>query len=365
MSGPPASLFQAEQALARGDAANALLLLNGRTEPAAVHLRAMALRRTGRLEEARAAFEQATDLAPGDRHLANNHANLLGQLGRFEEALALYDRALSLGPGYRDAAFNKALLLQRMERHAEALALLQALCDAAPADARAHSARGGVLRDMFRHEDAAVAYDRALALQANDPKALKGRAQVALEQGETDAPAFFQRAIVADPTDLGTLHGYAEALVLEGGADVPHLLEEVLAARPDWLDGHKLLMRVKAEAGDPDFANAMKAAAARRPDDPSMWMALAQALAGAERWDEALTALPPIESPNVRTMRAHYLAEGGDPEAALALLGSENRSEAGQLIAARALLRLRESKRAVAELEHAVTANPRSIAAWG
>ena len=366
MIGPGAGIAAAQRALASGDAEGAITLLAGLHDPPALHLRALALRRAGRLEEARRDFEAAAIAAPADPHLANNYANLLRQIGDREGALRHYDRALAGQPDYRDAAFNKALLLSDMDQDEAALALLDRLSAAQPGDARAHSARGAILRKLGRHPAAASAYDAALAAQPSLPTALKGRAQVALERGENDAAAYFERALAADSGDLDTIAGYVEALEAAGSAGGTVLLENVLGNRPEWIAGHILLARIRAEQGDPDWARQMQRQAASNPANREFARALAATLAAAEQWDAALAALPAEDDLGLTSMRAHYLSEAGDPAAALALIGPD--AGAGPMTAitaARAHLRLDDPLSAVAVLEGAVARDSGAIGAWG
>ena len=360
------ALSAAQRALAGGDTVRALALLGNLEDPAALHLRAVAYRRAGRLDEARGNFEAAVAAAPDDPVLANNFANLLRQMGAESEALRHYDRALALQPGYRDAAFNKALLLSSKGGAQGALALLDRLTAAEPGDARAQSARGAALRQLGRHAEAANAFEAALRTQPGLASALKGRAQIALERGESDAAARYRRAISADPSDLGALRGFAEALEAEGSEEASTVLEHVLAARPDWLEGHELLARIQAERGDADCTLHLREAVAREPANRALAVSHARILAAANRWEEALAALPRSDDPELALVRASMLAEAGQPTAALALLAARGlESPASAIPRARAHLRLGDAQAAARALERAVAADPSQIAAWG
>lgn len=360
------ALDAARRALAGGDSAAALRLLERREDPAALHLRALAERRAGRLEDARRTFTAALAMAPGDPELANNFANLLRQMDAQDEALRLYDRALVLRPGYRDATFNKALLLSQRGEDTAALGLLDKIVARHIADAPAHSARGTVLRQLGRHGDAAAAYDAALRAAPQLPTALRGRAQIALERGEADAAARFERALQAAPGDLELIYGYVEALEAGGDDRAAAVLEEVLAARPEWTAGHQLLARVRAERGDANWAAPLIAAAARRPGDRGLALAVADTLSHAERWNEALAILPPGEQRDLVIRRAHYLCESGAPADALALIADSAAAAAETaVIVARAHIRLGAPDRAAEVLERAVAAHPAAIGVWG
>lgn len=364
--GPAEVLSAAERALAGGDAARALALLGDLADPAALHLRAVAYRRAGRLEEARHGFAAALAAAPKDPFVANNFANLLRQMGAESEALRHYDHALALRPHYRDAAFNKALLLSAMGDPKGALTLLDRLTTAHPDDARAQSARGAALRQLGRHAEAAGAFDAALRAQPELASALKGRAQVALERGEEDAAARYRRAIAADPSDLGAVRGFAEALEAEGSEEATAILEQVLAARPDWIEGHELLARIQAERGDADCTRQMREALARDSGNHPLAVALAKTLTASGRWQEALAILPQSDQPDFAILRASLLCEAGDPAAALALIGQHGLTSPSSAIPeARAHLRLGDAQAAALVLERAVAADRSAIAAWG
>ncbi|WP_205958344.1 putative 2OG-Fe(II) oxygenase [Qipengyuania sediminis] len=356
----------ARHALAGGDNEAALRLLAQRQDPDALHLRALAQRRGGRLAEARATFAAARAAAPEDPEIANNYANLLAQLGAHEEALQLYDRALALHPRYRDAAFNKALLLARLGESAPALALLAEIVAQNPRDAPAQSARGTILRGLGRLDAAAAAYEAGLAAHGGLVTALKGRAQIALERGEDDAVDRFRRALRAAPGDPDLVHGYAEALEAAGGGEATGVLERVLETHPEWIAGQLLLARMKAERGDTDYTGGMRAAIAQRPDDRDLALAHAGTLAAGERWSEALSVLPPGDDAELATVKAHYLCEAGhaaEALSAIAVVGCATANAA--VIAARAHFRLGQPDKAAALLERAVDNEPGAMGAWG
>jgi hypothetical protein len=66
--------------------------------------------RDGRLELARACYEEAMRLRPDFAEAVNNLGNTLRDLGNLDEAQALFVRALALKPDYVDAHWNRALL---------------------------------------------------------------------------------------------------------------------------------------------------------------------------------------------------------------------------------------------------------------
>jgi tetratricopeptide (TPR) repeat protein len=223
-----------------------------------------------------------------------------------------------------------------------------------------------LLRSCFRHDDAADAFDAALRARPDLRTALSGRAQVALERGEPGAAERFRKALAAQPGEPSLLYGLAEALEAEGDAEGMRLVREGLAVQPGWIEGYKLLARMRAEAGDEDFTCEMREAAQRQPDNAPLRLALASTLAEAERWDEALAALDGLTDPHLAPVRAHYLSEGGRAEEALRLLEREAAPASAPtlIMAGRARIRTGDLPAAIAALEQAVALDPQSITAW-
>jgi tetratricopeptide (TPR) repeat protein len=367
-----AQMFAAAQsALAGGRPGDAVQLLDRLSrqiapDAAVVHLQALALKAAGRPADARAAFQQARRLAPRDAEIASNFANFLGQNGEAEAALGLYDAALSLQPSFRDARFNQAVLLQKLGRTAEALALVEQLCAANPADAQAESVRGSLLRSCFRHDAAAEAFDLSLRARPRLRTALIGRAQIALERGEADAASRFRQALAVDPDEPSLLFGLAEALEAEGDPAGITLVRDRLAAHPGWIEGHQLLARMRAEAGDEDFTSEMREAAGRQPADQPLRLALSRTLAEAEQWEEAAAALDGLPDPALVPLRAHYLSEAGRAQEALFLLDQAPVDASAPLFitVGRARIRTGDLAGAIEALEQAVALDPRSPGAW-
>ena len=167
----------------------------------ALFARAQALHQAGRLEEARALYEQV--LAADPRHAEALH--LLGYLwfqkGDAVRALDLIGRAVTLqpnNPGYR---YNRALILKETGRLEDAAADFREVARLQPTDVDAWSDLGEALLGLGRPEEALAAWDRAIALRPSpDLHANRG---VALRQlGRLDeALAAQDRALALKPAD--------------------------------------------------------------------------------------------------------------------------------------------------------------------
>jgi Tfp pilus assembly protein PilF len=363
----PAAIFaEAQQAFAGGNAGKALDALERlpgsfAAGPDVLHLRALALKRQRQLAAAGAAFEQALQAAPNDPQIANNFANLLKQTGALEAALVLYDRALAAQPNYRDARYNKGLTLQSLGRLEDSLGIFAALCEANASDARAQSARATVLLALERHE-------AALALQPGLAVPLHGRARLALECGEPDAIDRYRTALRISPGNLELVLGLAEALESDAYSEAVELLGEAVTLHPEWIAGFERLARMRAEAGEADFAAHYRTALDNRPGDSALTISFADVLAEAGRNAEALAALADAgDVPAVIGRRALYLGEIGDPERGLQQLIGLGEQAGSELGVTRARLALQAGEAELAEmvLERLVEAEPQSIHAWG
>jgi tetratricopeptide (TPR) repeat protein len=164
--------------------------------PLAAFERAMALHRSGRLDEADVIYRRILDAEPrhfdalhflgviagqrGDKETAvrlidealainprsapafSNRGNILKDLRRFADALASYDSALALQPDFADAFNNRGNALRALGRFDDALASYDRAIELRPDYSHAHYNRGNVLADLKRHDDAIASFDRAL-----------------------------------------------------------------------------------------------------------------------------------------------------------------------------------------------------------
>ncbi|MGD0849246.1 tetratricopeptide repeat protein, partial [Bradyrhizobium sp.] len=204
--------------------------------PEAEHVSAlgMALRRSGRLEDAAKAYDKAISLQPENAELWKDLATVLVDLNRPDEAFLGLQHALKLRPRYVDAANLCGLLLYRSGRNSEALdhfnlsievdpsqadalhlrALVhmnlarleeaeadnRASLQLNPADADTHNNLGTVLQKLGRYQESLACYDLAIALRPNFMLALKGKASSLVELRRTDeASACYARYLAHDP----------------------------------------------------------------------------------------------------------------------------------------------------------------------
>ena len=157
---------------------------------AAINL-GLTLKTLGRTDEALAHYKAAIAHHPDDHELFNNLGSVLWERRRFDAAIACFRRALAIRPGFAPGRSNLALGRNVLGQYDEAEDLYRALTEDAPEDASGNSegdsgawaGLGQTLINLGRLDEAMAAFDKALALNAEEVDALLGRARALLLAG--------------------------------------------------------------------------------------------------------------------------------------------------------------------------------------
>lgn len=268
---------EAQRALQAGEAerASAVLapLIAAHPEQPALHLLAgVAFKKRGMLAEAREAFEAGIARHGGIAALHAELASLLDDLGEPEAAVASYDRAIALAPDLIDARIDRALVVHKRIDPEAGYDELRRLTAEQPGSARLWLNVAVAARSLGRLEEAAEATDRTLEIAPDAAKALRLRAQLAIDLGRP-AVHLFRKARDVDPDNPEAVRGEAAALLVEGRRDEAiALIEERLAADPGWYDGHHMLAQIRWQANEGEaFVRSYREALRRRPRDVRLW----------------------------------------------------------------------------------------------
>ena len=338
---------------------------------------ALAAEKAGQSGEAARLFDAALAAAPGDARLLNSAGGCALRCGDAQRAEALYRRAHDLAPGEVEFAINLAIVLTRLERAHEAVSLLRAREAEGGGQARYWSTRAASERDAGDLSAAAASYERCLALDPAHSRGLHGRARVALERGERDAPARYEAALRALPGDGSLWLGRAMALEAAGQYDEARRIAQALSVQmPAWLDAHRYLAELRLNAGEGEqpgargaFADHYGPATHALPENVELVQAWCSALAGADCYEEAAqVAREALErrpgEASLALCAAIYASANGDLDDAdtfFALLPEGARSP---LEEGRHRLRRGDFQRAEALLEAALARDPGSVPAW-
>lgn len=336
---------------------------------ALLHMR-MAME-AGDAARARLIGEAARRSFPSNAPLADATGDLAMKAGDPVAAEAHFAAACAAAPQVPAYAINHAIALQQLGRHREALALLARHEAACRRDARYASVRALSERALGRLHEAARWYDTALAIEPRRPRALHGRARVALERGEPDAVARFDRALAVTPSDAELWLGKAQALEAAGDVSAARsIAEQIVRQVPNFVAGLTYLAELRLAAGEADFTAPFREAAARAPQDPNIAAAHIEALAGldyaaeaAEVAHEARRRFPGVKLFGL--LEAIHAGAAGDYARAEAIFaGLADDSPARFLHEARHRLRGRDPEAAERLLQRVLATDPWDISAW-
>ncbi|KEO91428.1 hypothetical protein EH31_01825 [Erythrobacter longus] len=199
---------------------------------------------------------------------------------------------------------------------------------------------------------------------------LKDRALNAFERGEEGAAQLLEQALAEGPNDGPLLIAHAAALFRAGAPEPFARLETMLEKAPDWVEGHKALCRLRAEARAPNPLASIEAALEKAPKSPRLWMAYLTLLGSAGRHEEAAEHTANLRKtiadlPELRLVEARHRGFAKQFEQAQRLLVD---LPAGlpelEFERARNAMRMGKLDSASAALETVLKEHPKDIGAW-
>lgn len=166
----------------------------------------IALKGSGRLDDALRVFDKAVQLAPEDAEQWKNLAGVLVALDRRADALLAYRQALRLNPHHWEAACQTGVLLHEMERFEEAVHYFKLCDELRPDHAPALLWRARSLRGLERYEECLADNKRAHALAPDNPVICNnvGDALLQLNRFE-EGLTWFDKALALEPERVDVL----------------------------------------------------------------------------------------------------------------------------------------------------------------
>ncbi len=167
----------------------------------------LALAQQGRLEDAKAQFQQALEIDPRLVDARNNLGCIHFLLRQFEEAIVCYEAVVRNAPGHADAHSNLAHALLKEGEAERAIFHCREAMRLKPDLAAAHTHLGNALRESGQLSEADQCYEQALRLKPDDPSAQVNYGSVLLlRRGNPDeAAAHFREALRLKP-DFSDAH---------------------------------------------------------------------------------------------------------------------------------------------------------------
>ncbi|MDJ0643064.1 MAG: putative 2OG-Fe(II) oxygenase [Erythrobacter sp.] len=297
--------------------------------------------------------------------------SLLLMQGRPDEAAEHFGKAFVLEPKQFDHAVDQAIALSNAQRDEEALKVLVRIEKKGAKFAHYCSTRGNAERGAGNHGKAAKWYDRALKIEPERPKALLGRANVALERGEPKAVQWFDRTLKVDPGNPLVWLGKAQALDVAGDREgALTIMRQITQQAPSFTDGLRYLAQLRHAQGEKEFASHYADAVKAMPQDPNIPDGWCKALAALELNEQALDVAAEARRTSqpaayFALLEAVYAGASGDHERAEAIFADLDwESTDRSLHEARHRIRRKEFDKAEALLDAVLASEPADIAAW-
>lgn len=214
-----------------------------------------ALSAAGQAPEAIAVLEQSCLADPTDSDHANALGAALAQAGQPDRARVAWQRAVSLDPTHAEAWRNWGLLEAEAEQWEQAARALARAVELEP-DAVASYRLGVALARLGRLDEAAVAYRRALALDASLAEAWNNLGHVTAQQGRPEeALAPLTEALKRRPDYLEARYNLGVTLQSLGRiAEARESYQTVLAAAGPHADAFNNLGGLCLTEARPDLA---------------------------------------------------------------------------------------------------------------
>ena len=199
---------------------------------------------------------------------------------------------------------------------------------------------------------------------------LRHDALAAFEKGEEGAVGLLEKALAEGPHDGALLIAHAAASLRAGVQEPFARLETILDQAPDWVEGHKALSRLRAEAHALNPLASIEAALEKMPKNPRLWMGYLTLLGSAGRHNEAAEHTANLRKtiadlPELRLVEARHRGFAQNHDFARLLLeGLPEGLPELEFERARNALRMGNLERAKASLEQVLKENPKDIGAW-
>lgn len=180
---------------------------------AALHYAGLAAFQCGEKQRGLPLLAKSVDLEPSDPEFQNNYGYVLSELGKDEEAIAHYQQAIKIRPGYAEAHFNCGNSLLRLKRNAEAIQAYRVAIDLNSKDASFFNNLANAYLMEGAPADAIACYESAIFLNPLHAEAYNNLGNACRAIHDLDkAVSCYEKAIALNPQyaeavfNLGNVH---------------------------------------------------------------------------------------------------------------------------------------------------------------
>jgi len=256
-----ARLQKAVGLLQAGDAPGALVEIDAAlgddpNEVESLHLKAMALGRAGRVDEAAMAFERAAAAHPRKDVVLTNFGNCLKNAGRLEASRSAYERAVAAAPQSTDALNALGLVCRELGDLAASRAALERALEINPGQANALNNLAMIEAGANRLDRAVELLTRAVAAEPRLLSAWINRGSTLRRLGRFDEAIADQRKAALLAPKLAEPH-YQIAAALRTAGRIDEAIvsyRQALALGPMRADIHREYSGLLLETGRSDIA---------------------------------------------------------------------------------------------------------------
>jgi tetratricopeptide (TPR) repeat protein len=206
----------------------------------ALHLLGVLKHQQGEHQEAINLISRSLAMHPTHPEALNNLGNALLALQRPEEALASYDKAIALKPSYAEAHLNRGNALHELGQFGAALQSYDTALTLDPTSALAYNNRGDLIRDLGKPEEALAHFDKAIELNPYFDAAYVNRGNVLRSLRRfSGALADFDHAIALNPSSAEAHNNRGNILREIGEYQLAtQSFSKALALNPDFAEAH-------------------------------------------------------------------------------------------------------------------------------
>lgn len=208
--------------------------------PDALHLLGVAVAQLGDPGRGLALMARSVEHAPDRVQFLANLAKLQCETGHPQDAIGFLDRAVALAPGNADLHHLRGSALKDLGRLDEAEASLRSALSIDSSRAAVHNELGLVLHELGRIDEAIRCFDASLAILPISTEARNHRGVALRTAGRlAEAVACFQEILSIEPGRIEALYNLGNTLAdSHRSAEAIDVFRRLLAVRPDHVVGH-------------------------------------------------------------------------------------------------------------------------------